>query len=61
MYACAGIPVYWIVDLLRAVVHVHTEPGPAGYGSIVATSGDDVLEAGVEGVPSIAVAALLDR
>jgi Uma2 family endonuclease len=59
VYARAGIPVYWLVDLPAGIVRVHTEPGPEGYASIVAMSGDDVLDAGVEGVEPTTVAALL--
>jgi Uma2 family endonuclease len=28
VYGPAGIPVYWIVDLIHRQVEVHTEPGP---------------------------------
>jgi Uma2 family endonuclease len=59
VYAGAGIPVYWLADLPAGVVRVHTQPGPDGYGSVVAMSGDDVLDAGVEGVEPTTVAALL--
>ena len=59
VYAAAGIPVYWLVDLPASVVRVHTQPGPDGYGSVVAMSGGDVLDAGVEGVEPTTVAALL--
>jgi Uma2 family endonuclease len=33
VYGPAGIPVYWIVNLVHRQVEVYTEPGPAGYGS----------------------------
>lgn len=59
VYARAGIPRYWIVDLPAGVVRVHRQPGPNGYASVVAMSGDDVLDAGVEGVEPTTVAALL--
>jgi hypothetical protein len=42
-----------------AIVRVHSDPGPKGYASIVAKSGDDVLDAGIEGVEPTPVAALL--
>lgn len=61
VYAHARIPVYWLVDLPAATVHVHTKPGPTGYASIVAMTGDDVLDAHVEGVAPTTVAALLQR
>jgi Uma2 family endonuclease len=33
IYAAAGIPVYWIVNLVHGQVEVYTDPGPGGYGS----------------------------
>ena len=33
LYAAAGIPVYWIVNLVHRQVEVYTDPGPVGYGS----------------------------
>ena len=59
VYASAGIPVYWLVDLPAGIVRVHTEPGPDGYASVVDKRGDDMLDAGVEGVEPTTVAALL--
>ena len=29
----AGIPVYWIVNLVDRQVEVYTDPGPTGYAS----------------------------
>jgi Uma2 family endonuclease len=60
VYARVGIPVYWLIDLPAGIVRVHTKPGPDGYASIVAKSGEDVLDAGVEGVEPTTVAALLE-
>lgn len=31
LYAAAGVPEYWIVNLTARVVEVHTEPGADGY------------------------------
>lgn len=59
VYARAGIPVCWFVDLPAGVVRVHTDPGLDGYGSVVHKSGDDVLDARVEGIEPTTVAALL--
>lgn len=47
MYARAGVPVYWIANLVDRQVEVHTQPsGPAdapAYGSLVTyTPGEDV-------------------
>ncbi len=33
LYGPAGIPVYWIVNLVDRQVEVYGDPGPAGYGS----------------------------
>jgi Uma2 family endonuclease len=35
LYAAAGVPEYWLVNLVDKVVEVHREPGPDGYASIV--------------------------
>lgn len=59
VYAHAAVPTYWLVDLPARTVIVHTRPGPNGYASIEHRNGDDVLDAGVEGVPHTTVAALL--
>lgn len=58
-YARAGIPRYWIVDIAGRRVLEHTEPGADGYGVVTILTGDDVLDAGVEGVPATTVAELL--
>jgi Uma2 family endonuclease len=34
-YAKGGIPVYWIIDLVKARVEVYTDPSPGGYQSRV--------------------------
>ncbi len=59
VYARAGIPTYWLIDLPAGIVRVHSKPAQEGYGSIIAKTGDDVLDAGVEGVEPTTVAALL--
>ena len=33
VYGAAGIPVYWIVNLMDRQVEVYTGPGPDGYAS----------------------------
>ena len=35
VYGPAGIPIYWIVNLVQRQVEVYTSPGPQGYGSCV--------------------------
>jgi Uma2 family endonuclease len=32
IYAAAGVPEYWVIDLVRRVVAVHREPGPPAVG-----------------------------
>jgi Uma2 family endonuclease len=59
VYSRAGIPTCWLVDLPARIVRVHSKPAPQGYGSILVKRGDDVLDAGVEGVEPTTVAALL--
>ncbi len=34
VYARAGVPVYWIVDVEGRRLEVHTEPSPEGYGVV---------------------------
>src|SRR5262249_36117547 len=34
IYARAGIPVYWIVNLIDGQVEVYSNPGPSGYASL---------------------------
>ena len=57
IYGQAGVPVYWVIDLRRRQVHVHTEPGPDGYGRVEVLSLETPLEVG--GV-TVMLADLLD-
>jgi Uma2 family endonuclease len=59
VYAAAGVPTYWLVDVPAATVLEHTEPGPDGYDVVTALRGDDLLDAHVEGMAPITVAQLL--
>ena len=43
LYARAGVPEYWIVDVKGATVEVRQDPGPAGYGSTRIARGGDPL------------------
>jgi Uma2 family endonuclease len=36
LYAAAGIPVYWIINLVDAQIEVYSGPSPSGYSSRVA-------------------------
>ncbi len=53
LYARAGVPEVWIVDLTRDVVMVCRGPSGGGYGSVVPAEAPGVL--GVEGVPGVSV------
>ncbi len=44
MYAAAGLPEYWVVDVANEVVLVFTDPGPDGYRtSSTARTGDSLV------------------
>jgi Uma2 family endonuclease len=58
-YARAGVPCYWLVDLPAGMVLAHTEPNEDGYAVVTRLTGDDVLDAGIDGVEPTTVAALL--
>ena len=40
IYAAHGVREYWVVDAKRQVTHVHREPGPDGYRSVVEVPAD---------------------
>jgi Uma2 family endonuclease len=40
-YAASGVPVYWILDLNRGVLEVHTDPAPEGWYRTSRTLGPD--------------------
>ena len=43
LYARAGIPEYWVVDVNERVVHVFREPDVKGYRKTVVAKGEDEL------------------
>ena len=43
LYAGFGIAELWVIDAVRLVTHIHREPGPAGYGSVVELAADQRL------------------
>jgi Uma2 family endonuclease len=59
VYAGAGIPRYWLVDLPAGVVVEHTDPGPVGYATVNELSGSEVLASDLPGVPATTVAELI--
>jgi Uma2 family endonuclease len=49
IYAAAGVPEYWVVDVGHGIVHLHREPSVDGYGEVVVHGAGAVLDAcGVE-------------
>jgi Uma2 family endonuclease len=50
IYAGAGIPVYWIVNLVDRQVEMHADPGPDGYRSRLVVGPDESLPVVIEGV-----------
>ncbi len=60
MYAAAGIPEFWLVDLAADCVEIHTEPQPKGYRLCrTLRDGDQLIPPG--GGAGLAVADLLAR
>jgi Uma2 family endonuclease len=45
IYAAAGVPVYWVVDVNRDVVHVHSGPTADGYATVTQHDADEPLDA----------------
>lgn len=43
IYAAAGIPEYWIADLVHEALTVHRNPEPDGYSDVKSLRGDDVV------------------
>jgi Uma2 family endonuclease len=43
LYAAAGVPEYWIVNLLEDVIEVHRQPGPDAYGQVTRHLRGEVL------------------
>ena len=50
LFARAGIPVYWIVNLVDGQVEVYSNPGPAGYASFEVLAPPHVLRVVIDGV-----------
>ena len=55
-YAKAGIPVYWIVNLVDRQVEVYTGPGPAGYQSRQVYPAGDNVPVVIDGQPRAPIA-----
>jgi Uma2 family endonuclease len=50
-FARAGIPVYWIVNLLRRCIEVYTDPGPQGYATQRDYRAGDIVPVVIDGRP----------
>ncbi len=63
VYGPAGIPAYWIVDLVHRRVEVHAGPGPRGYASTEVFAEGQSVPVVIDGreVGRIAVADILPR
>jgi Uma2 family endonuclease len=58
IYATAGIPEYWIVDLKRWRVEVHTEPADGTYTRTQVVERDGVVQAQAVPLPPLKLAEL---
>lgn len=54
LYAAAGVPEYWIVNLTGRTLIVHRQPGPDGYGSVVTY--DETQSVSPQSAPDHAIA-----
>ena len=59
VYAAAAIATYWLVDVPRRQVVVHEEPRPDGHARVTTLRAGDALDARLDGVAPLDVAALL--
>jgi Uma2 family endonuclease len=59
LYARAGIPVYWLVDVPGRAIEVRTEPGPDGYGRCEVHREGDHVPSPLDGVQDLDITALL--
>jgi Uma2 family endonuclease len=50
IYGRAGIPFYWIINLIDGQVEVYSNPGPSGYASVVVLAPPHVLSVVIDGV-----------
>jgi Uma2 family endonuclease len=50
IYGPAGIPIYWIVNLIARHIEVYNGPGPDGYATCVVYKPDDFVPVVIDGV-----------
>jgi Uma2 family endonuclease len=60
LYARAGVPTYWLVDVPGKAVEVRTDPGPEGYGRCDVYKVGDHVPSPAEGVAELDIGALLE-
>lgn len=60
LYARAGVPEYWLVDLVGEAVERYTQPGADGYASVERFSGGATLTPLALDAPRLDVGALFD-
>jgi Uma2 family endonuclease len=59
LYATAGVPTYWLIDVLGKAVEVRTDPGPDGYRRCEVYGLDGAVPSPDPGVADLDVGALL--
>lgn len=59
LYARAGIPAYWLIDVPARAVEVRAEPADHGYGSVKTCRIGETVPCPLDGVPDLDIAALL--
>jgi Uma2 family endonuclease len=60
LYAAAGIPEAWLVDLATGRIERHTEPGTTGYRAIIRAERGDTIASTTVPALAIAVDAVMD-
>jgi Uma2 family endonuclease len=60
IYAQAGIPTYWLIDVPGRAVEVRTDPGPKGYRHCDVYGIGATVPSPAEGVPDLDVASLFE-
>ena len=59
LYAAAGIPAYWLIDIPARTVEVRSDPGPSGYRTLRTLDTADVLASPCQGVEELPLDELL--
>jgi Uma2 family endonuclease len=59
LYARAGIPTYWVVDVPGRAIEIRTQPGTTGYGHCEIYREGSVVPSPLDGVDDLDIAALL--